>query len=82
MLIRFLDRLADHVVLNLSYHLSQHTPKEKDSKQAAGVTIFHAVADQGKGKFSILCGYIRLIGEPRWGILPRQVKALFTQKDN
>lgn len=51
MLIRLLDRLADDVTLNLCYHLSQHTTKEKDSKQAAGVTNFYGVTDLGKGRF-------------------------------
>lgn len=51
MLIRYLDRLADHVTVNLGYHLPQHTTKQRDSKQAAGVTILSGVTDLGEGRF-------------------------------
>lgn len=51
MLIRLFDSLADHVTVNLGYHLCRHTTKEKDSKQAAGVTIFCGLIDLYKGRF-------------------------------
>ncbi len=69
------NRLADGVTVNLGYHLSQHTTKERDSKPTAGVRIFCEVKNQDKGRFEVW------IGEQWWGILSHQGDyTLFTQR--